>query len=335
MKLLQSIAFSRVAPDRRAVARWLIHCADPIGPRTPPPKPVLSVAEVEELVRQADAHGVLPAVLRNYPAFRFDRDLAPAEAEGVALHKAALAYSKILRLHGEALLAEATDLPVFAVKGPVFAQLIYPSPQLRTFTDIDLLVAEEARAELSALLEARDFLMVEHDKDLREWKWVHRDNGGVMVEVHTDLVHASSLRGTMSLTHRHLAGHDRSPAGQLLVASVHASLGAHFDKLRNLVDVCQAARQLHGVEQERHFQQLVDTTGAGLAATTGLALAGKLFAEPRCLGIARSLGSSRNTMLARWLIDRWVVTSTTTSTRFLHAWRRQAFRQLLKSRERL
>jgi hypothetical protein len=185
---------------------------------------------------------------------------------------------------------------------------------------------------MSALLVAQGFKLAEqeYEPDRREWKWLHRDNDALMVEVQTNLVHAPSLSKALSLTYEGIAGIAQTPAAQLIIAVIHGSLGGHFDKLRHAVDICQAARALATAADEHRFEELVRRTGARLAAKTGLALAGRLFNEPRCLEVARALGPQRHAGLARLLIDRSVVISTTLKVRSLHSWRRQAFRQLLK-----
>jgi hypothetical protein len=68
----------------------------------------------------------------------------------------------------------------------------------------------------------------------------------------------------------------------------------------------------------------------GLAAIAGLDLGYRLLGEPRCRDLARALGPSRYTALARLLLGRSAITSTMGSMRFLHSWRRQVFRVLLK-----
>jgi hypothetical protein len=59
-------------------------------------------------------------------------------------------------------------------------------------------------------------------------------------------------------------------------------------------------------------------------------LAARLFGEERCADIARAIGPVPHARLARVLISRAVVTSTMSSRRVLHSWRRGAFRGLLK-----
>src|SRR5262245_54299890 len=110
--------------SRRLVADGLVHCADPVGPRTEPPRRRVFTAGSEELVVQADLHGVLPALLRHFhPSTRMRR--SPGQrAQAQVRHRSALAYAMMLRKHGEALMA-AARLPVVMVKGRVFARTIY------------------------------------------------------------------------------------------------------------------------------------------------------------------------------------------------------------------
>jgi glycosyltransferase involved in cell wall biosynthesis len=317
--------------NRRAVGDWLVHCADPLGPRTAPPCRELSLEEARELVVQADKHGVLPAVLRHYAPFQRDAVLADVKADALTRHRSKLTYSLMLRAHGEAVMAAAAGLPVAMVKGPVFARTIYPSPGLRNFTDIDLLVASEAEPQLARVLVEQRFKLAEYDRDpdRQEWKWLHRDNDALMIEVHTNLAHHPELRRAISITYKDLAGIAETPAALLTVALVHGAL-ARYELLRQVVDVCQAARAVDTTEEEHRFEALVRQTGARFAAIAGLDLGYRLFGEPRCRELVRGLGSARYTGLARRLLGRSAITSTMNRTRFLHSWRRQGFRVLLK-----
>ena len=317
--------------SRRAVGDWLVHCADPLGSRTAPPHRELSLEEARELVVQADEHGVLPAVLRHYAPFQRDAMLADVKADALTRHRAKLTYSLMLRAHGEAVMAAAAGLPVAMVKGPVFARTIYPSAGFRNFTDIDLLVASEAEPQLARVLKEQRFELAEYDRDpdRQEWKWLHRDNDALMIEVHTNLAHHPELRRAISITYEDLAGIAETPAALLTVALVHGAL-ARYELLRQVVDVCQAARAVDTTEEERRFEALVRQTGARFAAIAGLDLGYRLFGEPRCRELARGLGSARYTALARLLLGRSAITSTMSGTRFLHSWRRQGFRVLLK-----
>ena len=313
------------------VGQWLVHCADPLGPRTEAPHRLLSPREAQDFVAQADMHGVLATVLRQFPPFlASDPAFAKAKAEALTLHRSALAQALMLRTHADALVA-AANLPVVMVKGPVFARTIYPAPSLRTFTDVDLLIAPEAEPELARLLLEAGFQLADYDRDPRrqEWKWLHRENDAVMIEVHTNLVHHPELRAAMSLSYADLAGIAETPAALLTVAAIHGALH-RFERLRQVVDICQAARHVSTPEEESRFELLIERSGARLAAIAGLDFAYRLLGEPRCRELARGLGPARYTALARLLIGRSAVTSSMSKARVYHSWRRQGFRELLK-----
>ena len=321
------------------VGTWLLHCADPHGSRREPPRRMLDPAAAGELVIQAEAHGVLPAVLRNFSPFSGDTgdpSFAGAAADARARYRTARAFVLMLRGEHEALATGAAGLPMAVIKGPVFARTLYPEPELRTLTDIDVLVAPVAEPRLAALLAARGYELGDdgtaHVRN--EWKWVKRDNPTLMVEVHTDVVHAPSLRASLSLTYDDLAEETETPAGCLMIAIVHGAFSHGFERLQHVVDVCQAARALATAEDERRFEMLVERTGARYAVAVSLDLAGRMLAEPRCHEIAQALGSESGIRMARLLIDRSVLTTTKTGWRVIHSWRRQLFRELLKRRRR-
>lgn len=315
--------------SRRAIENWLIHCADPLGPRTAAPRRKLSPDEGQVFVAQADSHGILPAALQNFPPFESDPAFAAARSEALARNRAKATYSLMLRAHGEALMSAAAGLPVVMVKGPVFSRTLYPLPRFRTFTDIDLLIAPDAEPPLARILQAQGFDPVDRDEQRQEWKWLHRDNGALMVEVHGNLVHHPEMRDAVSLRYEHLAGNAETPAGLLTVALVHGAM-ERYELLRHVVDVCQAARAVDTARDEARLETLVDRTGARLAAIAGLDLAARLLAEPRCRELSRGLGPARHSLLARALLGRSAIASTMGGERSLHSWRRQLFRALLK-----
>jgi Uncharacterised nucleotidyltransferase len=317
--------------DTDTVGDWLMYCADPVGSRSEPPSTSLSPVQADTLVEQADMHGVLPALLRNFLPLQNDATFQSAKADAIARHRSSLTYSLMLRAHGDAVMQAGAGLPMAMVKGPVFARTIYSSPSLRTFTDIDLLIAPEASSNIAEVLEGQGFALGEYDLNpaRQEWKWVHRQNPAVMVEVHTNLVHHPELRAAMSIAFQDLAGISETPPALLTVAVTHGALH-RYERLRHVIDICQAARNLTSADDERKFETLVNQTGVRFAAIAGLDLTHRMFGEPRCRDIARGLGPAPYSVLARVLIGRSVVTSTMNSNRFYHSWRRQAFRALLK-----
>jgi Uncharacterised nucleotidyltransferase len=316
---------------RSGIAEWLVHCADPEGAQGQPPRRLPTPEMALKLVNHARSHGVLGAVLRQFPPFVDDPSFAAAGAVARKYHRENLTLSMMLRHQADELLAAAKALPVAVVKGPVFARTLYPDPALRSFTDLDILAAPDAVPALGGILQAQGFFLAEYgpQPQPQEWKWVHREHEILMIEVQTDLIHATSLRNTTSLTYEVIADGPEMPAALLLIALIHGG-AHHYDRLRQVIDICQAGRALSGSNEEQRFADLVVQTRAQLIAVAGLTLAGRTFDEPRCLEIARALGPARFAGLARLLLDRTVVTSATTDWRTLHSWRRQAFRLLVK-----
>jgi hypothetical protein len=288
---------------------------------------------LEQLVPEAEAHAVLPAVVRNLPKFVEGPEYASAMKDALRRRVVMFGLSAMLRHHGDVLLAATRDLPVAIVKGRTFARAIYPEPVLRSFTDIDLLVAPSALPRVTEVLQAEGFKFAEagHDPERLEAKWVHTNNPVLLVEVHTNLVHHPGLRRAMSLSYDDLGGETDAYGSLLTIACLHGALH-QFERLQQVVDICQAARALGTAEEEARFERLLIRTGGRLAAIAGLDLAARLFADRRCTEIARALGPERYRGLSRLLISPTVVGSTKSAQRSFYSWRRKAFRDLLKRR---
>jgi hypothetical protein len=315
--------------------RWLIHWADPLGPRSPPPRRALSPGELGRLIEAAEAHGVLAAVLRGVAAADSGRNPEILQA-AMDRHNAAVGFSLMLLQQADALMRHLGGVPATIVKGPVFARRLYPARTLRRFTDIDILVAGDAVPALAEPLGRLGFRLAEaHPEDEpQEWKWLHRERDDTMIEVHRNLVHAHSLRGAMSLAYADIAEDElpdasERPATLLVIAGVHGATH-NFERLLHVTDVLQAARAVSSPGDESHLERLVRRTRARLAVVAGLDLAGRLFGEERCLALARALRPVRYATAARWLTGRAFVVSAMDGRRDRHAWRRTIFRELLK-----
>ncbi|WP_423414977.1 glycosyltransferase [Hyphomicrobium sp. B1] len=324
----------RAMSNQDAVHRWLLHGSDPTGPLTGAPRDLLSAQGMQQLVIEGDAHGVLPILMDNIPGLKDNDDYELARNDALSRRRIGTTFSAMLRIHCDAILRAAKDLPLTVVKGQTFARVLYPKPSFRQFTDIDLLVAPDAVPAISEILAGHGFVMVEdgHDPVRLETKWLHRDNATLMVEVHTNLVHHPKLRSALSLAYEDIADGPESAAALMTIAALHGALH-RFERLRQVVDICQAARHLSTHKDEAQFARMLDKSGARFAAVAGLELAYSIFREPRCREIAREIGPTRYTFLARALIGRSAVVSTMSSARLYHSWRRQLFRMMLmKSR---
>ena len=316
-----------MTPTTGAIANWLLHCSDPLGSKLELPLIQLSPRQVRKLMLKADAHKVLPSVLRHFPISADEAKLAPVREEAEARRVEAAALSAMLRHHASLITNAARELPVALVKGPAFAAL-YP-PGLRPFGDIDLLSAPAALPQLASVLRAHGFKRLESDPARLEDAWLHCENNVLMVEVHTNLVHLPRMRAAFSLTYEDLEESAETPGALLAVAVVHGAMH-YFAWLRHVVDVCQAARALTTTEEESRFESLADRTGTRLAGIIGLMLAYRLFGEVRCLEIARTLGSPSNFRFARLLIEGAVISATLEGRILYNSWRRFVFRELLR-----
>ena len=305
---------------------WIVHCADPLGSQSPPPSRKLAPGFAGQLVDQAEAHGVLGALLKNFPSFQQDSAFAAAREAARSRNRSNAAFSALLARETDALKPELKEVGAIVVKGATFARNLYPTTSLRCFTDIDILAPDDALSRLGEVLSDRGFYLAESHK--REFKWLSRDNDRIMVEVQTDLVHPDSLHNAISLSSAAIASAPYSPAAFLIVALVHGA-GHQYERLQHVVDIRQAAHNLPPAD-EASLETLVQATNARLAAVSGLLLAGRLFGDARCRDIAREIGSTRLRELANFLLDRTVIMSTTDPRRAIFNWRRQAFRLLLR-----
>jgi hypothetical protein len=315
--------------SNRGIASWLLHCIDPLGPRPNPPRLPLSPWQAHRLLLKADAHHVLPTVLQNFPFLSQNPAFNEVRQEADSRRVAALALSTMLNYHAELILAAAESLPVAIVKGRTFARTIYPNAALRPFTDIDLLVRPDVISQLNSVLLAQSFTVREafHPAKL-ETKWIHCRTGG-LVEVHRNLVQHPRMRKAFSLSYDDLEGQDQTPAALLTVAITHGAMH-YFAWLRHVVDVCQAARALTTLGEESRFEILTQRTGTRFAAIVSLRLAHRLMGEPRCLDIAKGLGSIRHSWIAKFLTRGADLTATSNSRLIYNTWRRYIVRELIR-----
>jgi hypothetical protein len=93
----------------------------------------------------------------------------------------------------------AAAAPVLVLKGPALARTLYPSPTLRPYNDIDLVVQEEHEAAVVGVLHAGGFHEIDYEAEVaRRAHAGHSHNGGafhrqfvgnggtVLVELHLD-----------------------------------------------------------------------------------------------------------------------------------------------------
>lgn len=144
-------------------------------------------------------------------------------------------------------------------KGPVFSEFAHPAPGLRTYNDVDVLVAPSSLREVCRRLRAAGWQVADYRDMLRsqdppgEMHWV--SPGGVLVDLHWSMINMHSRRGlfevsTTELLHRRVPvtlGRTQvwtlDPVDSLVHACLHAALSG-ANKLVYLVDVDRLSRRI-------------------------------------------------------------------------------------------
>ena len=335
---------------------WLLALADPEGTPGRLPHGGLAAPEIATLAALAEMHGVLPAVLtRAQDLLRTDpaRILQPPAAHRDAL---ALLQPGQLRLAQRSamamyLAAEARKLvrelgnagvEAIVLKGADFASRLYRTPALRPFGDIDLLVRNKDWAGVAETMSRLGYVSREtplkYSGGYSEQTWEHPAMPGAMVEVHDNLVNSPTVRRGVSVKLDDLPlerearnGLRPTPAGLLVIATVHGAASHGFDKLQHLCDITQIVRGRAGSIDTSALRECLDRTGAGLSMAVGLDLAAQAFNEPPAAELLSQL-KLRRPRLARLLVTPALVARSQGMRRRGVSWRRQWFRQLLKSR---
>ena len=145
----------------------------------------------------------------------------------------------------------------------------------------------------------------EPETDRREWQWVYAAAPDLTLEIHEDMVHSPHLRKSISLSYDDIADHVDAPASVLATAVVHGMAPNTYKRLRYVVDVSLAARNLRTSKDETEFERFVSKRKHRRYAHAALEIAGRLLNEPACLRIAQSIGFRSDRIRAKmghWLI---------------------------------
>jgi hypothetical protein len=297
----------------------------------------------------AESHGVLPAVTRALGAHLEDRRQPLHGGRDSIATALECARAKVANHAGFGLLLThhagrvmqglaAAGIGGFLVKGPAFARRLYPDAALRTFTDVDILVPEARRNDVSPVMRELGFELFEFEdrrgKDYHEQKWLLPAETGVMVEIHSNIVHSPKLRGSMSIRHEDVlaagGGDGAAPTALLLVAAAHASVGHQCDRLQHMVDVVQAARGAAGPIDQGCLAAVARQCGLTLAVAAALDLAARIFHDAAAAGLAGRLLPGRITRLPFRLLAPSLVLRAQSTARTRGSWRRKVFRQALR-----
>lgn len=186
----------------------LCELADPEG--EPPDAAIFEGLDALAILRAARDHKVEPVVLRKFrQAGVADRpDLGDYCRAATRDRMYITAVALALNAQVDRITAgfTAAGVPHAVVKGAAFATAIYPDPAERPFSDIDILLPPSARRAASRVMESLEFELFSRDfldqSDAKqEQQWGYRGDTAILAELHTDMVHAPTLRRRISFGH--------------------------------------------------------------------------------------------------------------------------------------
>ncbi|MGE4545241.1 MAG: nucleotidyltransferase family protein [Pedobacter sp.] len=298
-----------------------------------------------ELCRKATFHGVHGLLLANLqnPAWQDSASREWYEAmqkELTPIVRADRARGLALRAQGERILQvlRASNIPVQLIKGADFADHLYPRPELRSFTDIDLLVRpEDFQSAQDLLLEwgcqQHHTGTLKHAATYGETAFTSKVAGmQLRVELHWNLVNSPALQKAMSVTLNDLLDEHGTlrHEGRLLLAAIHAGTGHQFDRLKFLLDLRQIFRRLSKQSNLPWLSERITRTGCRQVMATACWLVENLF---QCNDARQSrlhLGIKHPALLWRWILSPGLVLRAH-QPNIADALRKNLYRQHLKN----
>jgi hypothetical protein len=335
--------------------KWLIALADPELKSKPWPGPT-DVYGVNVICGLANLHSVLPVVLQNAehllqtePVRLLSHAQDAPQASQVLLpykHRLAerAAMAMFLSVESRRLIAEfaAANIDAIVLKGIDFATRLYARPGLRTFGDIDLLIRPADWENVVRTIEHLGYQSHEtpltHADGYSERSWQNPAMPGATVEMHDNLVNSPGLRRGVSvclddlpLEHKPDGKWLATPAGLLIIATVHAGVGHSFEKLQHLSDILLIARGKAGAIDEKVLVECAAKTGATRSLAVALDLTARTFNDPVCADLLKRLDLRWPWRARLWMTPSVVVRSQGPKRRGTTL-RRQLMRQMLKTR---
>lgn len=227
-------------------------------------------------------------------------------------------------------------LPATIVKGIDFAEAAYGGVHLRGFSDVDVLVAPAARGAAGEALGRLGFTEITRPGKAGshgEQQWGRHDPkaGALLVELHTDLVHAPELNRRMSLTWELYAGAGSggvTPAARLVLAALHGASSHLFGRLQYVVDGLMLAGT--GVDPGEMVGR-AEASGALLPLRTMLRLAADLGGGSTCRALLEALPGAATDRLESRLIPLPTVLAAKSPGRWRLLPRRYLYRRLLRA----
>lgn len=321
----------------------LVALADP---EAAPPSAEWDGARVATLIEAADNHGVLPIASRKLRALAaaggaFDPAGSRLIDESAQKLTIATGQSMMLSFHGRRVFSALTAAGVEAsiVKGPVFAEKLYPTVADRPFGDIDIIVDAKDIARANEIIGKSGFELApdpveDHSSTIQEFKWLLAGNSFVMIELHGNLIHSPELRRRLTFGRRELLAvgenSPENPVALLMTAVIHGAGGHKFFRLQLLVDVLQSARAVVRAGGEEQFLRAARLLRAELELSCALNAAARLFGDPASARLAGLIPNTFSASLGRHLISPRAILDATTTRSLRSRLQRDFFRLVQK-----
>jgi hypothetical protein len=255
----------------------------------------LDEGSIHRLLAIARVHGVLGIILaRLRPA-----SLAHSEAWNLARRawKGEVVQSMRVRRHAKDIQRTLSHvgIPAVILKGPDFADHLYPDPHLRPTLDVDVLVPRHRWADAGAMLEATGHTEKPGQPGpflatglLSERTWLFPLPGGdIEVDLHWSLVHLPEFRKQASVDYWNLDWRwlpdgtgELTSASRFVIAAVHALYHHQFDRLLLLIDLQLAGRSIPSAPDQQAVRVMMERTNAHLAVNVALQVTARFLGDP-------------------------------------------------------
>lgn len=325
-----------------ADAVFLRLCDPESGP--PLPAAVLTRHTPSSFCQRAIFHGVHSLVLHNLQTPAWQALLEESwTIEVIRQLKPLVRSDKIrslaLRARGRSICQDlrAGGIPVLLMKGADFADHLYPRPELRSFTDVDLLVRPRdfqaaAQVLIKSGCEHQTSGPLKHSAAYGEELFTTSVGGlALRLELHWNLVNSPALQKTVSATLDDLVDEtgNLTVAGRLLLAAIHAGTGHQFDRLKFLLDLRQIVRRLEAQADLDWLRSRLERTGSRQVLATTFELLEALFGCPAAARLHRDLGLRPSTRFWRSVLSPALLLRSH-RPRLADTMRKNLYRQLLK-----
>jgi hypothetical protein len=321
------------------------------------PLPAPGSVDLRSLRAAAQHHRVQPivrAAVQDVPAHQHVADAVEDDYwRGLTTHLRALTDLSTL---ADTLAAAAVEWVAF--KGPVLAETVYPRPDLRMYSDIDVLVDPRRLGAALDALEAAGFAVIDQNWDLLRRRMLGelhlRAPAGSMVDLHWHMVNRPENRSGLRLeagtlldqsTVARVAGRDLpvlSPSDTCVHLAVHAALSGG-DRLLWSADLALALRAVDAPDAllrrakelgaARHLALMLSRAHALLpTAQSAEVFGGVVPSAParRALGLANALSPVERVTGGKSLTSFLARTTAATTSQSLRNVGRRARRRLAR-----